>query len=158
MSQARASQWKYFRRLIPLASAIILLACKPQGSEVEVEVELDAGKDFIVTVKNRSDELLVVDDRLLGRGVETPIKVEVADQNGAVIAPCGYLDYVGTGKHLFVAPGGEATVSIPVSAITLTRCLPDDGQYIFRAVLATEGEVISHADWVPFRAASPMTN
>lgn len=104
MSQARTSQWKYFRRLIFLVSAIILLSCKPQGSEVEVE--LDAGQDFIVTVKNRSDDLLVVDDRLLGRGIENPVKIEVADQNGAIIAPCGYLDYVGTGKLLSVAPGG----------------------------------------------------
>lgn len=155
MSRTRISQCS--RQLIPLASAIILISCKLLGSEVEVEVEVDAGHDFTINLKNKSDDLLVVDDRLLGQGIETPIKVEVADQSGAIIPPCGYIDYVATGELLSVVPNGEAMVSIPVSAVTLTHCLQINERYMFRAALVSRGEIVSRADWVPFRAVSPLT-
>lgn len=146
--------WKYAQRSVLLVFSALVLSCKPYRSEVDVDV--DARSQFHITVRNRAEESLVIDDRVLGLGIDTPIKLEVADQGGAVIQPCSHLDYVAPRKPVSVAPGGEVVVSIPVSAITLTYCLPVNQRFKIRAVLVSGNEVVAHSTWVPFRAVSPM--
>lgn len=156
MNHAPTPQWKRCRQLIPLLFAMILLSCKSHDSDIEVE--LDAGKEFIITVKNGSDDLLDVDDRLLGLGIESSVKVEVAHPDGAIIPLCRHIDYVGSRKPLPVVPHGESIISIPLSAITLTHCLPVNERYMFRAALVSGGEIVSRTDQVAFRAVSPLTD
>lgn len=141
-----------FRTLLSLLSVAALLSCTRYGTDVEVE--LDPGKNFTITVKNRSDDVLIVDNRLLGLINDSVIQVEVAHPNGTIVPSCSYIDYVASGERVSVAPHGESIISIPLTAITATHCLPVDGQYLFRAVRVSGDEVVSRSDWVAFRAQS----
>lgn len=140
----------YFRTLFLLLSFAALLSCAPHGADVEVE--LDTGKNFTITVKNRSDDVLIVDTRLLGLINDSVIRVEVAHPNGTIVPSCSYIDYVASGERVSVAPHGESIISIPLTAITATHCLQANGQYLFRAVRVSGDKVVSRSDWVAFRA------
>lgn len=152
MDRTMTTQWTYFRRLMLLASIAMQLSCKPQGSEIEVE--LDAGKQFTLTVKNRSEDFLDVDDRLFASATKSPVNVEVARADGTVIAPCSYLDYVGSGSRLSLPPDEEAILSVTLTALTATRCLAPNEHYVFRALLVSGEDVVSRTEWMPFRAVS----
>ena len=147
-----ASQSTALCFLMALACASSLLSCKRHGSDVEVDAV--EGKEFIVTVSNRSEDALVVDDRLFSLSAESLVKVEVARAGGAVIAPCSYLDYVGTGSRLSLPPGEEVVLLVQLTALTATRCLTPEEEYLFRALLVSGDEVVSRTDWMPFKAAS----
>lgn len=138
--------------LMGLGCAASLLSCKQYGPDVKVDVV--EGKEFIVSVSNRSEEALLVDDRLFGLGVESSVKVEVAHAGGAAISPCGYLDYVGTGSRLSLPPGQEVVLHVPLTALTATRCLTPEQEYLFRVLLVSGDEVVSRSDWMPFQAVS----
>jgi hypothetical protein len=155
MSQVRASRRKDLRKLvILLLSTVVLVSCRPYRSNIEVE--LDSGTQaMIIIVRNASGDTLSVDNRLLAQGIGGPIKIEVADKNNIIVPPCTYLDYVATGEIALVPPEGKALVSIPVSAVSLTRCLHADELYKFRALLISEGEIVSSAEWVQFQAEIP---
>ncbi|WP_155944423.1 hypothetical protein [Pseudoxanthomonas sp. Root630] len=152
MNRLVVSQSRCFRLLVVLASAALLWACKPPGSGVEVE--LITGKEFAIAVSNRSPDVLVVDDRLFGLGIESSVKVEVAQADGTIIPPCGYLDYVGTGSRVSVPPGEKMVLSVQLTALTATRCLAPNEQYLFRALLVSGDVDVARTDWVSFRAAS----
>ena len=152
MNHRVVSQSRCFRLLVVLASAALLSACKPHGSGVEVE--LVSGKEFAIAVSNGSPDVLVVDDRLFGLSIESSVKVEVAQADGAIIPSCGYLDYVATGSRVSVPPGGKIVLSVPLTALTLTRCLAPNERYLFRALLVSGDGDVAHTDWLPFRAAS----
>lgn len=147
-----ASQSTVLCFLMALACAASLLSCKRYGTDVEVDTV--EGKEFIVTVSNRSEDALVIDDRLFSLSAESSVKVEVARPSGAVVAPCGYLDYVGTGSRLSLSPGDEVVLRVQLTALTATRCLTPEEEYLFRALLVAGNEVVSRTDWVPFKAAS----
>lgn len=147
-----ASQSTVLCFLMALVCAASLLSCKQYGSHVEVDIV--EGKEFIVTVTNRSEDALVVDDRLFSLSEESSVKVEVARAGGAVIALCSYLDYVGTGSRLSLPPGEEVVLLVQQTALTATRCLTPEEEYLFRALLVSGDEVVSQTDWMPFKAAS----
>ena len=151
-SMSRLYLPRFFRPLFSLLSVAALLSCTPYGADVEVELE--AGKNLNIKVKNRSDDVLIVDDRLLGLINDSVIKVEVAHPNGTIIPFCNYIDYVASGKRVSLVPHGESVISIPLTAITATHCLPANKQYLFRAVRVSEGEVVSRSSWVAFQAKS----
>lgn len=144
------------RRLTVLVATMVLLSCAKHSPVLDVS--LDASKEFKITVRNESEDFLDVDDRLLGLGIDSSVKVEVAHPNGAIIPFCRHIDYVGSPKSLPVVPHGKLVISIPLSAITLTHCLRVNESYIFRAVRTSDGELVSRTDWVPFRAVSPLTD
>lgn len=150
MNRTTASQFKFSQLLAVLAFATVQLSCKPYGSSVEAK--LFAGKEFAITVNNRSADALVVDDRLFALGIESPVKVEVAHVDGAVVPPCGHIDYIAIGSRLSVPPDEEAVLSVPLTVLTATRCLEPGNKYLFRALLVSGGKVVSHTDWLPFRA------
>ncbi|MFT3668941.1 MAG: hypothetical protein QM795_10265 [Pseudoxanthomonas sp.] len=152
MNHLVVSQSRCFRLLVVLASATLLSACKPHGSGVEVE--LVAGKEFAIAVSNGSPDVLVVDDRLFGLSIESSVKVEVAQADGAIIPSCGYLDYVATGSRVSIPPGEKIVLSVSLTALTATHCLVPNEQYMFRASLASGDMDVARTDWVPFRAAS----
>ena len=147
-----ASQSTALSFLMALACAASLLSCRQYGSDVEVDIV--KGKEFIVTVSTRSEDALVVDDRLFSLSAESLVKVEVARAGGAVIVPCSYLDYVGTGSRLSLPPGEEVVLLVQLTALTATRCLTPEEEYLFRALLVSGDEVVSQTDWMPFKAAS----
>lgn len=147
-----ASTSKRLCFLMAMACAASLPSCKQYGSHVDVE--LVEGKAFVVTVSNRSEDALVVDDRLFGLSAESSVKVEVARAGGSVIAPCSYLDYVGTGSRSSLPPGEEVVLPVQLTALTATRCLVPEEEYLFRALLVPGDEVVSRTDWMPFKAAS----
>lgn len=147
-----ASHSTVFCFFMALACAASLLSCKKYGSDVEVDIV--EGKEFMVTVSNRSEDALVVDDRLFSLSAESSVKVEVARAGGSVIAPCSYLDYVGTGSRLALPPGEEVVLLVQLTALTATRCLTPEEEYLFRAILVSGDEVVSRTDWMPFKAAS----
>lgn len=146
------SRSRCFQVLVVLASAALLWACKPPGSGVDVE--LVEGKEFAIAVSNRSPDVLVVDDRLFGPSIESSVKVEVAQADRTIIPSCGYLDYVGTGSRVSVPPGEKSVLSVPLTALTATRCLAPNERYLFRALLVSGNADVARTDWVPFRAAS----
>jgi len=152
MNNLVASRSKSLQLLIVLAVAAALLSCRSYSSGVEVL--LVEGKEFKVTVRNRSQDVLVVDDRLFGIGAKSSVKVEVAHVSGTVIAPCSYLDYVATGSRFSLPPDEEVVLSVPLTTLTATRCLTRNKRYLFRVLLASGDGSVSSTDWVPFRAAS----
>lgn len=152
MSNLVASMITCSQRLLVLASVVSLISCKP--SRPSVEVELVAGREFQIAVTNASEEVLIVDDRLLGLSTESPVKVEVAHANRAIIPPCGHLDYVGTGSRLSVPPNEQVILSVQLTALTATRCLTSNERYLFRASLVSGDGVVSSAEWTPFLAVS----
>ena len=152
MNNVVASRAMSLRFIMALASAAALVSCSQYGSDVEAE--LLEGREFIVTVRNGSNDPLVIDNRLFSSSIESSLRVEVAHAGGSVIAPCDYLDYVGTGSRLTVPPGEQAVLSVQLTAITVTRCLTPSERYSFRAVLVSGDQVLSSSDWVPFQAAS----
>ena len=151
MNHLAPPQSRCLHLLFVLASVATLSSCKPYGSGVEIE--LIEGKEFKVTVSNKSRDALVIDDRFFGLGVESSARVEVARENGTIIPPCSYLDYVATGSRSPLPPDEKVVMSIPLTAITATRCLSPDERYLFRALLVSGDEIVSRTDWVPFRAA-----
>lgn len=156
MNAAKISRWIHFRCLILVLTAMALVACKLHNADVVVD--LVAGKEFKITVRNESDDFLDIDDRLLGRGIDSAVKVEIAQPNGALIPFCRYVDYIGSRKPMPLAPNEELVVSIPLTAVTLTHCLQVNESYKFRAVRVSEGSLVSRTEWVTFRAVSPLAD
>lgn len=152
MKEVVASLSKRLCFLMTMACTASLLSCKQYGSDVEVDVV--EGKEFVVTVSNRSEDALVVDDRLFSLSAASSVKVEVARAGGSVIAPCSFLDYVGSGSRLSLPPGEEVVLLVQLTALTATRCLIPEEEYLFRALLVSGDEVVSRTDWMPFKAAS----
>jgi hypothetical protein len=152
MNNSLSARARFLQVLFVLASAASLISCK--SSRSSIEVEFVAGNEFTITVNNASEDFLVVDDRLFGLSVESPVHVEVARADGAIIAPCSYLDYVGTGARISVPPDQRLVLSVQLSALTATRCLTPNESYLFRASLVSRDGVVSRAEWIPFRAES----
>lgn len=148
----RRSQSRHVTCSIWLVVFLIAGCSGSKGSRVELKVT-EAGVNFEISLRNESDQPIVVHEHLVGGPGEPPVVIEIKDSSGEIVHRCTSLDYFAKPRNVVVAPrGGSETLLVPVSAVSLTHCLKRGDVYLIRVGFVALSGDAQYSKWSNFRA------
>lgn len=130
---------------------LVIVGCHAQKSEaVKLEI-LISDLNLEISMKNNTDQSLIVHDQLVGGPLAPPIILEIKERSGATVKRCGSIDYFEAERLVKVEPGATALLVLPASTISVTHCLKRGTEYRIRAGYVTPDNVANFSRWTRFR-------